>query len=528
MEKHETWLELKPQSIPIGLNPLRSHFICKVKVIGSESEIPKGNSWIIKRTADGKIPRFKVRLVVDGYKQEKGLNYNETFSPVVRPEVLRLILALAIEDPDATVEQIDIVTAFLYGKVQEEIYMRTPAGASLKPRVVKLLKSLYGLKQAPRQWHSVIDQFLIHDCSFTKVNSTPCLYVKGQNSTKKLIVSLYVDDITMVGNSGMIAEFKAKLKQRFDISDFGEIKTCIGIQIDRDKSQGITFLHQAQFLEDLLKKTKMDAANTVPTPALQGMRLTKQMSPHDTDDFRAIKGLEERLPYRATVSSLLWLLHTRPEIAFAVGELSRYVTNPGPNHYAALKRLLRYLKGTRDYGILYKTSGSFPVLKLEAYSDSDWAQDLDTRRSTTGFLIRLNGNIISTKSKQQSSTALSSCEAETVAMGSAAQELVALRSILLGWDSQLKGHPISSATDNGAISFAKDGGQYSKMKHINLREHFLRDLVKSNEIVPKHINTACNPADVFTKALGPVKFRQHRDFLNIVSRSSIPTLEGGN
>ena len=234
------------------------------------------------------------------------------------------------------------------------------------------------------------------------------------------------------------------------------------------------------------------------------------------------------MPYRPTVSSLLWLLHTRPDIAFAVSELSRYVVNPGPQHYAAIKRLLRYLKGTRVYGLLYSLSGTFPRQKLEAFSDSDWAQDPDSRRSTTGYIIKLNGNTISTKSKRQASTALSSCEAETVAMGQAAQELIALRSTLEELGVPVEG-PCDLHCDNtGAIFFAKGGGQYSKMKHINLREHFLRELVQRGQILPRHINTANNPADIFTKALGPIKFRLHRDSLNVVSRGSIPTLERGN
>jgi hypothetical protein len=189
-------------------------------------------------------------------------------------------------------------------------------------------------------------------------------------------------------------------------------------------------------------------------------------------------------------------------------------------HYMALKRVLRYLKGTSDYGVLYLRSGS-EKLSLSGCVDSDWAGNVDTRRSTSGYILSLNGNLIASKSKIQSCTALSSCEAETVALGQAAQELVCLRAVLGELGFPQSGPSTLHCDNTGAIAFSKDGGNHSKMKHISLREHFLRDLVKDKHITPEYIPSAENPADLFTKALGAVKFQEHRHTLRIISRSEV-------
>ena len=258
------------------------------------------------------------------------------------------------------------------------------------------------------------------------------------------------------------------------------------------------------------------------------LKLSRNDCPNSTDDHKRVQDEKKRIDFRSAISSLLWLLNTRPDISFAVGELSRFVSNPGPKHYIALKRVFRYLKGTVDYGILFRRSVQSRKNTLVTYTDSDWAGNVDDRKSTSGYVIKLNDNLFSSKTKSQGSTSLSSCEAETVAMGLGAQETVFLRSVL-----EELGHPQRSPTvlrsDNtGAIAFSKDGGNHSKLKHISLREHYLRELVKSGEIYPEYISTAENPADLFTKALGTVKFRQHRDALNIVSRCSLTAVEGAN
>ena len=277
------------------------------------------------------------------------------------------------------------------------------------------------------------------------------------------------------------------------------------------------FLVESRFAKNLLLDSGMKNCKPVTTPATPYMKLSKEMCPTTIQDQTAVENEEKKLNYRSVVSSLLWLLHTRPDISFAVSEVSRYVMNPGPMHYMALKRILRYLKGTVDYGLLYVRSGS-PIITLSGCVDSDWAGNIDNRRSTTGYLVKLNENIIAGKSKVQTCTALSSCEAETVALGQAAQELMSLRSILHELGYSQESPTLLNCDNTGAIAFSKDGGNHSKMKHISLREHFLRDLVREKQIRPEYIATADNPADLFTKALGPVKFREHRDRLKIVSR----------
>jgi hypothetical protein len=213
--------------------PLGSRFHCKIKTIGSKDEIQtdKAKNWVLKFLPDGSALRYKVRLVIQGYRQKKGIDYTETFSPVVRPETLRLVLALSIDFPEIEVEQLDKVTASLHGELNENIYMNTPEGTRTRSKVVRLLKSLYGLKQAPINWHTMINDYLVQECGFTKIKSTQCLYVKRNEQEKFVIVVLYVDDLTLVGDKVMIDNIKHVLKSRFDVTDLGSIRNCIGIQV---------------------------------------------------------------------------------------------------------------------------------------------------------------------------------------------------------------------------------------------------------------------------------------------------------
>jgi hypothetical protein len=399
LRRRKTWLEMKPENVPKSVKPISSFLVLKIKVINSKEEIPKDNNWVLRFLRDGMILRYKARLVIRGYRQRKGVDYTETYAPVVRPDILRLVLALTIDDPSAEVEMLDIVTAFLYGNLSEDIYMNTPNGTRLRSKIVKLLKSLYGLKQAPREWHKVIDEFLVQKLGFKKVKSTSCLYVKQTEDGKYLFITLYVDDLTLAGNKQLIQDVKSQLKKRFDISDLGAIKSCIGIQIDRDAEKGTVFLHQNRFLEETLEKYGMDKTYPAPTPALQNVKLSKNDCPNSTEDHVRVQEERKRIDYRSAVSSLLWLLNTRPDISFAVGELSRFVSNPGPKHYIALKRVFRYLKGTTDYGILFRRSERSLTNQLTTFTDSDWAGNVDDRKSTSGYVIKLNDNLISSKNQ---------------------------------------------------------------------------------------------------------------------------------
>jgi hypothetical protein len=218
---------------------------------------------------------------------------------VVCPETLRLLMALCLESPDVEVEQLDVVTAFLYGSLDENIYMNTPRGQNMRSKVVHLLKSLYGLKQAPRNWHEMIDKFLVEQCGFTKIKSTQCLYVKRNEINEFIILALYVDDLTLVGSNLMISETKTALKARFDITDLGSIKTCVGIQVDQGESHML--LHQSRFVNDLLKATNMGQAHPVPTPATPYIKLSKEMCPTTSGDQVTVAKEEGKRNYRSVV-----------------------------------------------------------------------------------------------------------------------------------------------------------------------------------------------------------------------------------
>jgi hypothetical protein len=297
----------------------------------------------------------------------------------------------------------------------------------------------------------------------------------------------------------------------------GSIKKVIGIRVQHAKDRQTVFLDQEEYTRDMLKLFGMENCNAVPTPANPDIKLTKAMCPQSDADLLATA--EETIPYRSAVSALQYAVNTRPDIAHAVGQVARFVQAPGIMHYKALKRIFRYLQGTTNYGLIYARSKRGGLnYTLEAQGDSDWAGNLDDRRSTSGYIVTLNDNVISFKAKAQSCTALSTCEAETVAQTLTTQEVEWMRDVLdeLGFP-QIE--PTKIRCDNeGAIAFSKDAGNHSTMKHINLREFYIKDSVAEGRVALSYIRSTDNTADILTKALGTVLFKKHRAAMNIVPR----------
>jgi len=381
-------------NLPENARPISCVWVYKIKDV---TALPDHHDWIVRTLDNGTVVRYKARLCVRGNHQRKGIDYTETYAPVMRGEILRLITTLLVEDSEIVAVQMDAITAFLNGQLKEEIYMHTPQGYKSRARYVKLLKSLYGLKQAPHEWHKVIDSYLI-EIGFTKVQSTSCLYIR-RTAQRFVLVGIYVDDFPIIGHPELVQETKSQLSSKFEMSDLGRLHNFIGVQLEYHSKKGIAFLHQTKSIDQILKLTNMEHSRPCATPS-SSVKLTKDMSPRTNDDRISVQQEKTRIDFRSVVGSLLYLRFTRPDIAYALSQLCKFVQNPGQTHYVALKRLLRYLSGTRTLGLLYRRGpGSF---MLEGYSDSDWAGDVDTRRSTTGFLFHINGNLISYSSKQQS------------------------------------------------------------------------------------------------------------------------------
>jgi transposase InsO family protein len=513
--------------LPEGTRPISCVWVYKYKLL---TETPTDNKWVIRTLPDGRMIRYKARLCVRGNQQLKGIDFHDTYAPVIRGEIVRLLIALLVEDSELVAEQMDAVTAFLNGNLSENIFMQSPQGYSSRARFVKLLKSLYGLRQAPHEWFKVIDNYLL-SIGFTKIKSTTCLYLRRSGS-RFVIVGLYVDDFPIIGHPELVMETKQALSRRFSMSDLGRLHEFIGVEIARLPQTDTAFIHQSKLIDSILKISGMERSRPYPTPAAAEVKLSKDMSPKSDADREYVRREQEHVSYRAIIGKLLYLRFTRPDILFALGQLCKFVSDPGPEHFKALKRLLRYLAGTRSFGILYRRNSAAGAssMQLDAFSDSDWAGDVDNRRSTTGFLFRINGNPISFSSKQQNTVALSSCEAETVAAGNAATECLWLRDLLseLGFAQPVP--TVISQDNEGAVAFACNETNHSKMKHIALRQSFLRELVLDKVIKPHLVKTTQNLADIFTKPLGKVKFLAARENLNMISLACYENLfvERGN
>ncbi|KAE8684911.1 Actin-depolymerizing factor 1 [Hibiscus syriacus] len=394
------------------------------------AELPPGkkalhNKWIyrIKEEHDGR-KRYKARLVVKGFQQKEGIDYNEIFSPVVKLSTIRLVLKIVAAE-NLHLEQLDVKTAFLHGDLEEEIYMRQPEGfieAGKKNLVCRLKKSLYGLKQAPRQWYKKFDSFM-SSSGFTRCQADHCCYIKRFDNSF-IILLLYVDDMLVAGsNMQEIINLKQKLSKQFAMKDLGAAKQILGMRIKRDTKSGTLMLSQAEYINKVLSRFNMQDAKPVSTPLGVHFRLSKDQSPK-TEEERAHM---VKVPYASAIGSLMYaMVCTIPDIAHAVGAVSRYMNNPGKVHWEAVKWILRYLRGTTNKALCFKGGDMI----LTGYVDADLAGNVDIRRSTTGYVYTLGGTAVSWVSQLQKIVALSTTKAEYVVVTEASNEMVWLQSFL--------------------------------------------------------------------------------------------------
>ena len=364
---------------------LMKNYTCKLVKL-PENRDTIGCKWIfkIKRNADGSIDRYKAHLVAQGYSQKEGIDFEETFSPVARFTSIRTMLEIANE-LDLEVHQMYVQTAFLHGKLSEEIYMEQPRGyekAGNENLVCKLERGLYSLKQASRCWFLTIDEFL-QASSYKQCDGDRCVYLKTVED-KFLILALYVDDVILATNSQeLLKSEKEKLMTRFTMKDLGEAKFCLGIQIILKRKEGKMLLLQKSYLENLLEKFGMENSKPISTPQDLGMKLSKnEDEPIETKRYQAAIG---GLTYAVCA--------TRPDLAAALSSLNQYSSNPSQEHWKAVKRVYRYIKGTLDYGLLYQSSQHGNV-QLKGYVDADWG-GTENRKSISGYLFTLGSNLVS-------------------------------------------------------------------------------------------------------------------------------------
>ena len=456
-------------------------------------DLPSGrravdNRWVfkVKHNSDGSVSRYKARLVAKGYSQRAGVDYNETFSPVARFETVRSVLSVAAVDK-MHLMQFDIKTAFLYGELDEEIYMRQPEGfTDGTDRVCKLKRSLYGLKQSPRCWNKRFVDFLIAR-GFKQSSADPCVYVKTWNG-RKLIVVLYVDDgLVAATDKEDIQKFIDELTAEFKAT-CGPVSCFLGIDVHQRPDSSI-FITQESYTRRVLEKFGMSESNSVSTPFVRE---------GDTADRGTEGRPDNSFPYREAVGSLMYLATgTRPDIAFAVSVVSQKLDCATAADWSSVKRIFRYLRGSLSHGILYQSDCG---KTLEVFSDADYAQDVETRRSTSGVICMFGGGAIAWISQKQRCIALSTTEAELIASNEAGKLAIWLQRLMSDL-TVIDDVPVLRCDNLATVKLVKNPEFHKRSKHIETRYFWVREKCEAGDLRIQHVAGVNQVADVFTKPL---------------------------
>ncbi|GJS51307.1 retrotransposon protein, putative, ty1-copia subclass [Tanacetum coccineum] len=401
MKVNEVWIEVDPPP--------------NAKVVRSK--------WLFKKKTDmdGEVHTYKARLVAKGCTQTYGIDYEETFSPVADIRAIRILIAIAAYY-DYEIWQMDVKTAFLNGRLDEDIYMEQPEGyvnPKYPNRVCKLQRSIYGLKQASRQWNKRFDEE-IKKFGFTQNRDEPCVYRKASGSNVVFLI-LYVDDILIMGNNiPRLKEVKDYLGKCFSMKDLGEAAYILGIKIYRDRSKRLIGLSQSAYIDKILKKFNMHNSKKGYLPMEVKHELSNEMCASTPEEVAYMK----KVPYASAVGSIMYAVRcTRPDVAFAQNLVSRYQQNPGKLHWVAVKHILKYLRNTRDMFLVY---GGKPdaELNVTGFCDASWQCDKDDTKSQTGYVFVVNGGAVDWKSKKQTTIAMSAAQAEYMAASEAAMEIL--------------------------------------------------------------------------------------------------------
>jgi hypothetical protein len=461
-----------------------------------------GSKWVFraKKNAGGEIERYKARLVAQGYSQKPGIDYFDTYAPVAKLASIRTVLAVAARE-DWEIQQMDIKSAYLNGEFEdgEVIYMRQPP---LHPKlgsehlVARLLKPIYGLKQAGRRWYQKLTTIL-KEIGFTRCEIDHAVFYRHDAAGNAVLV-IHVDDVTSAATTIAIClEIKEKLKDVLELTDLGDIHWLLGIEIKWDREEQSISLTQRSYIDAIIRRFGLEDAKAVATPMEPNAQYSRTQCPATTLEYAKMKDV----PYREAIGSLMYAaIATRPDIAYAVGILSRFSDNPGLVHWEVAKRVLRYLKGTKDWWLVYggKKGG------LVGYADADGSMNED-RHAVSGYAFLIEGGAVSWSSKRQEIISLSTTEAEYVAATHASKEALWLRSFISLVFSPLVNPTILHCDNQSAIALARDHQYHARTKHIDIRFHFIRWVVEENKITLVYCPTEEMLTDTLTKALPSVK-----------------------
>ncbi|KAJ9563127.1 hypothetical protein OSB04_008287 [Centaurea solstitialis] len=427
-----------------------------------------GTRWIFRNKKDerGIVIKNKARLVAQGYTQEEGIDYDEVFAPVARIEAIRLFLAYA-SFKHFKVYQMDVKSAFLYGKIEEEVYVCQPPGFEdprYPDRVYKLNKALYGLHQAPRAWYDTLSTYLLEN-EFTRGVIDKTLFIKREKQ-EILLVQIYVDDIIFGSTkSSMCKEFEDLMHKKFKMSAMGELTFFLGLQVVQ-KEDGI-FIHQSKYVKDILHKFGFSDVKPASTPMETHKHLTVDPEGQEVDIHL----------YRSMIGSLMYLTASRPDIMFAVCVCARFQVLPKESHLQAVKRIFRYLKGHSKFGLWYPHDSPFDLI---AYTDSDYGGANMDRKSTTGGCQFLGSRLVSWQCKKQTSVSTSTTEAEYIAAASCCSQVLWIQNQMLDYGLTFLNTPIY--IDNSSAIKEHNRVAYLKKDESNEDFHEIIDFLTSSHI----------------------------------------------
>ena len=465
--------------------------------------IPRGkkgisSKWVfvIKRDENGKLLRYKARLVARGFTQRAGIDYDKTFAPVMKQSLLRTVLAEACHN-DWEIDQIDIKTAFLYGKLDETIFLKLPDGT-----FHHLQRALYGLKQAGRQWyarfHKSLERF-----GLQRLHGDPCCYHMYENN-ETLIVMIHVDDAIITGSNPVtISALKQSLRDEYRMTDLGAIKHCLGWEISRDRTNRVLTISQRQYITELLNTYHVSENKTKSCPSSN-----TTLVPIDKTTPKLDR------PYMELLGAVLYVANsTRPDISYAVSELSRYSSHPGREHWNELKRVLYYLNETKNHGIVYQGSKSSII---HGYVDASYARCPVTRRSRHGAILLHSGGAVDWRSKMQQVVATSSMEAEYIGLCAMVKMARWLHSCMHELKLSRQSKIIIGMDNKSAIIFAEEQMVQERSKHIDIKFHYTRDQIEKGLIGLEYVPTNRLPADMLTKPLPKTPTRIYRKDIGIL------------